>query len=229
MRKAPTLRSSAQARLLLYRLISLRITHFEQRLLNTDLSTSQTLLESIENSLGSDADTTATKEVLIQAFNYIDRSTKEGLQQQITNLTGQSVWLGVCPVGLLDSFIVEHLKLIKGIQREHLDKIGLVIQRGIRQGRLHKDIAKDIRQVTDISKRRARLIARNAPLQYSGELTKHHQLSSGIKKYRWQTSGDERVRNTHKARNNIVYSWDGPGPHPRSESQCRCDAIPVLE
>jgi SPP1 gp7 family putative phage head morphogenesis protein len=79
-----------------------------------------------------------------------------------------------------------------------------------------------------MSKRRAQLIARNATLQYSGARTRHHQTSAGIKKYRWQTSQDERVRNSHRDRNNKVYSWDGPGPHPRSEVNCRCDVVPVL-
>jgi SPP1 gp7 family putative phage head morphogenesis protein len=79
-----------------------------------------------------------------------------------------------------------------------------------------------------ISKRRAQLIARNAPLQYSGALTKHHQISAGITQYRWQTSHDERVRQSHKNREGKVYSWDDPGPHPRSEVNCRCDAVPVM-
>jgi SPP1 gp7 family putative phage head morphogenesis protein len=125
----------------------------------------------------------------------------------------------VFPQGLLDSFVDEHLKLITSAQREHLDKINLTIKRGIREGRLQKDI----RNHTSVSKRRAQLIARNAPLQYSGALTKHHQTSAGIKKYRWQTSQDERVRDSHRARN-----WKDPGPHPRSEVNCRCDAVPIL-
>jgi|SRR5579871_3483791 len=80
----------------------------------------------------------------------------------------QSVWLGVFPAEFFESFIEEQQKLIKSVRREHLDKIALAIKRGIRGGRLEKDMAKDIRAITDISKRRAKLIARNAPLQYSG-------------------------------------------------------------
>jgi SPP1 gp7 family putative phage head morphogenesis protein len=229
MTKVPTIRGSAQARLLLYRLMSHRLTDAEQHLLNADPSLWEKLLEVLESSMASEADHKAIQAVLGEAFSHIDRSTKEGLQKQIGRLTGQSVWMGVFPSGLLESFMAEHMKLIKGLQREHLDKINLAIQRGIRQGRLHKDMAKDIRQMTDMSKRRARLIARNAPLQYSGELTRHHQTSAGIKSYRWQTSGDERVRAFHRARDGKVYLWEEPGPHPRSEVQCRCDAVPILD
>ncbi len=182
----------------------------------------------LEKAVDSDVQAKSGHAVLTQAFSHIDRTTREGLQRQIERLTGQPLWLGVHSTELLDLFIDEHQKLIKSVQREHLDKISLAIKRGLREGRLQKDISKEIRQVTDISKRRAQLIARNAPLQYSGALTKHHQMSSGIKKYRWQTSRDERVRDSHGDRNDKVYSWDGPGPHPRSEVNCRCDAVPLL-
>ncbi len=181
----------------------------------------------IEETLKSN--TKSDQTVLSQAFSHIDRTTREGLQRQMERLTGQALWFGVHSTKLLDIFIDEHIGLIKSVQREHLEKISLAIKRGLREGRLQKDITKDIRQMTHISKRRAQLIARNAPLQYSGALTRHHQMSAGIKKYRWQTSLDERVRSSHRSRNNTIYSWDGPGPHPRSEVNCRCDAMPVLE
>jgi SPP1 gp7 family putative phage head morphogenesis protein len=227
-KKPPTIRSSAQARLLLYRLLSTKLTEAEQRLLSVNRTSWEHIIAGLENMLESDAQMRSNRNVLAQAFSHIDKATCEGLEKQLECLTGQSLWLGVHATSLLESFVDEHLKLIKSVQREHLDKIGLAIKRGIREGRLHKDITKDIRQMTDISKRRAQLIARNAPLQYSGALTKHHQMSAGIKQYRWQTSHDERVRASHKSREGKVFAWDSPGPHPRSEVNCRCDAVPVL-
>ena len=229
IKTVPTIRGSAQARLLLYRLLTSRLTDAEQKLLSADLSAWEQLLSSLEAALASDAQAKSDETVLTTAFDQIDRSTRTGLQKQIERLTGQSQWLGVKATGLLDSFVVEHKKLIKSVTRDHLDKIGLAINRGVREGKLQKDIAKDIQQMTTLSKRRAKLIARAAPLQYSGDLTKHHQTSAGIMKYRWQTSQDERVRKSHRARNNKIYSWDTPGPHPRSEVLCRCDAVPVLD
>lgn len=228
MNKAPTIRSSAQARLLLYRLASIKLTDAEQRLLLANSSLWKRILGALEENLNADAITKLDRTVLNQAFSHIDRTTREGLQRQLERLTGQSLWLGVHATDLLESFIDEHIKLFKSLQREHLDKISLAIKRGIREGQLQKDIAKNIRQMTNISKRRAQLIARNAPLQYSGALTKHYQLSANIKEYFWQTSQDEKVRNSHRIRNNKVYAWDGPGPYPRSEVNCRCDAIPVI-
>lgn len=228
MNKVPSIKGSAQARLVLYQLLSNKLNDVEKGLLNTGSSLWESVLSMLEKELESDAQIKSDQIVLARAFAHIDRTTREGLQKQIERLSGQLLWLGVFPAGLLDNFVEEHQKLIKVVQREHLDKIGLSLKRGIREGRLQKDIVKDIRQMTDMSKRRAMLIARNAPLQYSGALTRHHQTSAGIKQYRWQTSHDERVRASHRDHDGKIFSWDGPGPHPRSEVNCRCDAVPIL-
>ena len=229
MNKVPTIKGSAQARLLLYRLFSSKLGDVEQQLLTVPPHLREQLIAKIDAIITSDAQLKSDEAVLTQAFASIDRTTRDGLQKQIERLTGQSLWLGVHSTSLLDSFVKEHTSMIKSIQRQHLEKISLAIKRGIREGRLQKDIAKAIREQTAIEKRRAQLVARNAPLQYSGSLTKHHQMSVGIKSYIWQSSRDERVRDSHRDRNDKVYSWDGPGPHPRSEVNCRCDAVPLLD
>ena len=226
MSKAPTIRGSAQARLLLYRLLSCKLVEAEGRLNGADYSAWERILLMLEEAI--DSQTASDQNVLKQAFSHIEHATRAGLQKQMERLSGQSLWLGVFPTGLLDNFVEEHQKLIKVVQGEHLDKIGLSLKRGIREGRLQKDIVKDIRQMTDMSKRRAMLIARNAPLQYSGALTRHHQTSAGIKQYRWQTSHDERVRASHRDRDGRIFQWESSGPHPRSDVNCRCDAIPIL-
>jgi SPP1 gp7 family putative phage head morphogenesis protein len=224
----PTIKDSAQSRLLLYRLLSLNLTDAENQLLNAHPTLWDLVLSRLEELIETEIQAKSEEITLKQAFVHIERITKEGLQRQIERLTGQSIWLGVFPQGLLDSFIEEHRKLIKSVRREHLEKIALTIKRGIREGLLEKDIAKEIRKVTDISKRRSRLIARNVPLQYSGALTKHHQMSAGIKQYRWQSSHDERVRTSHRKHDGKVFNWSSPGPYPRSEINCRCDAVPCL-
>jgi len=228
MNRIPTIKGSAQARLLLYGLFSLKLSSAEESLLTSSSNLWEELITLLEAEIGRDAQTRSDRAELNQAFSYIDRSTREGLQKQIERITGQSLWLGIHATSLLDAFVDEHVKLIKSIQREHVEKLGLLITRGIREGRLQKQLINDIRQTTALSKRRAQLIARNAPLQYSGALTRHHQTNAGIKQYRWQTSHDERVRESHRSRDGKVFDWDGSGPHPRSEVNCRCDAVPVL-
>jgi len=229
MGEVPTIRSSAQARLLLYKLIKGKLDQVERRLLETDPALWARVLEMLEHEVEANADLRTDQIALGQVFNYIERVTKDGLQKQILKLTGQSLWIGQHSTALLDAFIAEHGQLIKSVQREHLAKINLALKRGIREGRLLKDLTKDIQASTSLSKRRAQLIARDGALSFSGDLTRHHQKSAGIKQYRWQTSQDERVRKSHRVRNNKVYDWDGPGPYPRSEVNCRCDAVPVID
>ena len=228
MSDIPTIKGSAQARLLLYRLLSSKLNNTQKHLLESDPSQWEQLLSQLEDLIFTERAAKFDENELNKAFSHIEKTSRQGLERQIERLTGKSLWLGVFPKGLLENFVSEHKTLIKSVEREHLEKIGLAIQRGIREGRLSKDMAKEIQETTSLSKRRAQLIARNAPLQYSGAITKHHQMSSGIKKYRWQTSQDERVRKSHRARNGDIYEWDAPGPHPRSEVNCRCDAVPML-
>lgn len=228
MIKVPSIKGSAQARLLLYRLLAVKLTKAEEQLLSTDPSLWERLLLLLEESLASQTQENSDRITFERVFSFIEKTTREGLQKQIERLTSNSLWLGVHPSALLDSFIEEHKKLVKSVQREQLDEIGLAIHRGIREGQLQKDMAKKIRLVTNISKRRAQLIARNAPLHYSGLITKHHQISAGIKSYIWQSSRDERVRDSHRKYDGEIFIWDSPGPHPRSEVNCRCDAVPFI-
>jgi SPP1 gp7 family putative phage head morphogenesis protein len=229
MSEAPSIRSSAQARLLIYKLIKGKITDIERRLLESDPVLWLRVLDMLEHKLSSNGHSQSDQIALSQAFIHIERASKKGLQRQMLFLTGKEIWIGSHSADLLYAFIAEHSQLIKSVQREQLDKISLAINRGIREGRLLKELTKDIQATSDLSKRRAQLIARNAPLQYSGALTKHHQQSAGIKQYRWQTSQDERVRDSHRNRNGTAYDWNEPGPHPRSEVNCRCDAVPILD
>ncbi len=229
MSDAPAIKSSAQARLLLYRLLSTKLNNIQKRLLESDPSQWEKILSQLENLFLTERDMKSNDTELNKAFSHIEKTSRNGLERQIERLTGKSLWLGVFPQGLLENFINEHKTLIKSVEREHLEKISLALKRGLREGRLSKDIAKEIHKTTSLSKRRAQLIARNAPLQYSGAITKYHQQSAGIKQYRWQTSQDERVRKSHQAKNGKVYNWDSHEPHPRSEVNCRCDAVPVLD
>lgn len=224
----PSIKGSAQARLKLYQLILSKLNKTQQRILEADPFLWEKLLLELEASLDS-ADDKFDQTILAQTFSFIEKTSREGLQRQIKFLTGKEIWIGKHPTNLLQSFMEEQQKLIKSVQREQLDKITLAIKRGILEGRLAKDIVKEIEQTTGISKKRAKLIARDSVLTYSGAITKQNQMEAGFSKYRWQTSQDERVRESHVAKNGKVYEWTSSGPHPRSEVNCRCDAIPLLD
>lgn len=139
-------------------------------------------------------------------------------------------------------FVTQNVNLIKTIPSDHFSKIENIVHRGVTQGRLTRDIAKDIQSVSGVTSRRAKFIARDQVGSFNGELTKNRQTGLGIKKYKWSTSLDERVRGnptglypkakpSHWDREGKVFSWDDPPEdgHPGMPFNCRCVPIAVFE
>lgn len=76
------------------------------------------------------------------------------------------------------------------------------------------------------------LIARDQTSKLNSELTRVRHLEAGIKRYRWRTAGDERVRHAHSMLNNHSRRWNEPHPtegHPGSQINCRCVAQGIIE
>ncbi len=132
----------------------------------------------------------------------------------------------------LNSFTRENVSLIKKMDTDMLDSIEGVMQRGFRDGKSSINIAKDIEQRVDVTRSKARFIARDQVGKLNGQLTGLRQNNLGIKTYIWRTSEDERVRTTHKSKNNNKYRWDTPPAttgHPGADFQCRCYAEPDFQ
>ena len=77
------------------------------------------------------------------------------------------------------------------------------------------------------------------------QITRKQQTDAGITHYRWKARNDNRVRESHRAYNGKIFSWDDPPPswymtksrgkvftgrkcHPGEDYCCRCVAIPVF-
>ena len=77
-----------------------------------------------------------------------------------------------------------------------------------------------------------RRLTRDQTSKLTGQLNQARQTELGIARYRWQTSGDERVRPTHNDNDGQVFAWNSPPPatgHPGEDVQCRCGAIAVID
>ena len=88
-----------------------------------------------------------------------------------------------------------------------------------------------VRRATGISARKAKGIARDQIATLQGQVTQARQTRLGVKRYRWRTVGDARVRTTHRQREGEIFSWDRPPPdgHPGAPINCRCWAEPVMD
>jgi len=127
----------------------------------------------------------------------------------------------------LNSFTIENVALITNMETTALNQFSSVVQKGLRTGESSKAIAKSIQKRIDVSKSRAKFIARDQVAKLNGQLTGLRQTNLGVTTYVWRTSQDERVRPTHRAHNGRKYKWDSPPSNtgaPGQDYQCRCYA-----
>lgn len=153
------------------------------------------------------------------------------LRSQYKTVTGfdifaQEAWLRP----KLKAFTRENVRLITNMRDDYLRKVESTIFRGVTRGQSLKDIREGVQKNLKVSKNRAKLIARDQVASLNGELTKVRQQDAGVQKYRWSTSGDERVRDEHEQNNGKIFSWADPPStgHPGEDINCRCIAIPIF-
>lgn len=147
----------------------------------------------------------------------------------------------------LDEFISKNVSLITSVKNDLLTDIEDAVRNNyLESGRIER-LSSIITERANVSKSRARLIARDQTLKLNADLQQDRTQSLGIKFYIWQTSRDERVRHTHHKMQGLmcrydddtVYSddkgktWkkrtaDMPKTKPGREIQCRCFAVSVL-
>ena len=131
----------------------------------------------------------------------------------------------------------ENVNLISSIPANLLDPVLEIVSAAADRGTRVETVAKEIQNRFGVTKSRARLIARDQIAKANGQLTEIRHREAGVTRYRWSTSGDERVRPKHKALNRTEHSWDyppvvnskGERRHPGGDIQCRCVAVPILD
>ena len=132
----------------------------------------------------------------------------------------------------LTAFTVSNVKLITSMKDETLNKVEGLAFRAFQSGQRAEDLSKNIEKLVNprVSNIRARanLIARDQIAKLSGQLDQLRQTDLGISKYIWRTSGDERVRDTHRELEGTEHSWNDPPitndqgdrNHPGQDYQC---------
>lgn len=115
--------------------------------------------------------------------------------------------------------LIQEKKIYKPYMEKFLHNMGLIKN-------LPKSVEQDLKKAyekgeglrgTEIEKlleeklgRRARLIIRTESSKINSALTETRAKSFGIKAYIWSTSGDVRVRPSHKMMDNVLVFWDDP-------------------
>ncbi len=147
---------------------------------------------------------------------------------------------------MLQQWVSENLRRIKSIPTETLNELENVIFEGYSNGVTVEKLKQVLQSKYDISKQHALVIARDQIASLNANMSKLQQTDAGVKRYRWSTAKDQRVRACHDELDGKIFSWDDPPEmwyetksqgvvytgrccHPGEDICCRCVAIPVFD
>ena len=133
----------------------------------------------------------------------------------------------------------KNLKLyIKKFSQDSISTLREVVEDNAMEGYRFDRLTEIIRHRYGVTANKAKFLARQETSLFMSKYRKQRFSQSGVRRYRWSTAHDERVRSSHKALNGRVFSYDDPPitdtstgakNNPGEDFNCRCLDIPVLE
>lgn len=165
------------------------------------------------------------------------REWKKAIKSTLGVDIKEEYYLGEFSKEVLESWIDENVSLINTLPKETLGRMKEIVYDGYTNGRTTTKMIEQIQSAYGTSKRHASLIARDQVAKLNSNIQKAQQQDAGITEYTWYTSGDSRVRNSHKRLNAKKFKWSDPPIvdaktgrrcHPGEDYQCRCIARPVF-
>ncbi|MFJ7891308.1 minor capsid protein [Lysinibacillus xylanilyticus] len=165
----------------------------------------------------------------------INRFNRHNLEQQMKvkgiDLVANEPWLK----DFLHTKISNNVGYIKTIHDDYFTSIENIVLNGVKDGRSIKQIREQLMEQVEISKNKAQFIAVDQAGTILGQMTAQRHQQIGVEKFKWLTSHDERVRDSHKALSNKIFSYDEPPTVngrvvlPGEDYRCRCVAIPEFD
>ncbi len=132
----------------------------------------------------------------------------------------------------LQSVLAENIALIRSLNEQMANGISGAVFRGLTNRDPAREVAREIRRVTAIGRRRAELIAADQLQKLTARLDQERQEQVGITSFQWAHSRKKHPRPEHVARDGIVYRWDSVVARtdpPGRAIRCGCRARPVVE
>lgn len=149
------------------------------------------------------------------------------------------------PIGAAVRFQVErNAAIIKSLPLDIAKQVNEHVLREAMKGTRASEIAEQIKAFfPETSKAKANLIARTEVSKTATALTRARSEEIGVNWYIWRTSGDSRVRDSHKLMDGVLVKWtDPPSPerlngekrtfgnyHAGDIFNCRCFTEPVID
>lgn len=131
----------------------------------------------------------------------------------------------------LRKFIRENMKHYTRARKTFYRQISKTVTEHYRLGSDAGTLSEALLERLQVSRARAKLIARDQAGKYFGTLTRIRHEAVGVTKYMWMTAGDSRVRPEHEERDGRIYSYSDPPSdgNPGEPIGCRCVAGPIFE
>ncbi len=154
---------------------------------------------------------------------------------------------------MLKSWVSTNTSLITSIQSDLLEQVSVIVESSYRSGLSMQSLSKKLQSRFNISKNRAKLIARDQTGKLHSDYIKHEHGILGIKEYVWLTANESdennRVRPSHKVLNNKICQWDNATTYKNKEEdklksktsiggvllqvgqdyQCRCSLAAIIK
>lgn len=125
----------------------------------------------------------------------------------------------------------QNIQLITKISDDSRSRLQGQFLEAVRNGTSGRQMTSVVQEQLGIDRNRATFIARDQISKLNGEITQERQQDLGVRKYRWRTSQDERVRPSHRANSGKTFSWNKPPTntgHPGRDYRCRCTAEAIF-
>jgi len=178
--------------------------------------------------------TKSTREILNKANNY-NRDRVYNPVQEIVGINTTAIAAKEALTPEFNALILETAQWAKKLRDDTLEHFTANTLRAMTLGKSLEDIISEFDSEALKSKTKARFIARNQISNFNGMATKLRHQKLGIKKGRWITSRDERVRNCHQVRDGkefdlsegLYSSCDGKTLFPGQDYNCRCTYLAI--
>lgn len=174
-------------------------------------------------------------DTLNQLKGYVNRTnnwTRKEFHEILANVMKVDIFTAEPDLrSLTDEWISENVRLIKSIPQQYHDKLQGIVSRALTQGFTVKNTSTEIKKLYDMTNKRAQLIARDQIATLNAQISQKRQQEAGVEEYIWSTSHDQRVRDSHSAREGVFFKWNNPPEdgHPGIAINCRCVALPVID
>lgn len=163
------------------------------------------------------------KNAAVEIRRQTKRSKRQGqvltARAQTADLTDTSVqWDG------------QQIEGTVGNVERHQSRIKDRVTKGILLAAAVTAIAANAREVNGETRRAFTNMAATNTQTLNGRYAENIWDSAGVRRYRWITVGDDRVRDEHAAREGEIFEWSNPpsGGHPGEDWACRCEAQPLI-